>query len=406
MSQATEAFWLLSDPFEPRPDIRFLVPSRPIRTVVSALEQTLHNDSGQWTLLVGPPGVGKGVVVQLFGEAWTGAQRLVVIPDTSVPYGELCAQIQEQLDPSASDSGTIIFLDGAEELSSEVISAFERDEEQLGPSTRFVVVLDQPPESPTPDWAEQRGATVIPLEPMDAAETLLYVQRRVRLAAGGDRDLFEESAIRELHRRSDGLPKAINELARRALDRAAALGEPWVTTDAVSAAARELGNLNLPVVEALDLDTPATPDDEAPSPQTSESQPLSVPPVEPDRWTPHDESLATDVVDALPDQEEWQTDVILEEERVPSAPPATLIAFAAWLIGMMMGAAVTLYLLGSWEPLRASRAPHFPVIARALNEGEVNRPERPERSLEGHPTDPSPPRSSPLWPRSKAHPES
>ena len=273
MSQATEAFWLLSDPFEPRPDIRFLVPSRPIRTVLSALEQTLHNDPTQWTLLVGPPGVGKGVVVQLFAEAWTGAQRLVVIPDASVPYGELCAQIQEQLDPSASDSGTIIFLDGAEELSSEVISAFERDEEQLGPSTRFVVVLDQSPESPTPDWAERRGATVIPLEPMDAAETLLYVQRRVRLAAGGDRDLFEESAIRELHRRSDGLPKAINELARRALDRAAALGEPWVTTDAVSAAARELGNLNLPVVEALDLDTPATPDDDDANSGTGVSPP-------------------------------------------------------------------------------------------------------------------------------------
>ncbi|MCH2186217.1 AAA family ATPase [Myxococcota bacterium] len=185
MSQATEAFWLLSDPFEPRPDIRFLVPSRPIRTALAALQQTLQAEESKWTLLVGPPGVGKGVLVQLFAEAWTDPRPLVLIPDASVPYGDLCAQIQEQLDPSTAASSPIIFLEGAEDLSSNVITALGRDGEEMAPSARFVVVLDQCAESPAPGWAKEHQARLIPLEPMDAAETQHYVQRRVRLAAGG-----------------------------------------------------------------------------------------------------------------------------------------------------------------------------------------------------------------------------
>lgn len=406
MSQATEAFWLLSDPFEPRPDIRFLVPSRPIRAALAALQQMLQTQEAQWTLLVGPPGVGKGVLIQLFAEAWTGAQPIVVIPDASVPYGELSGQIREQLDPSSPDSEPIIFLEGAEALSPEVISALERDEEEMGPSARFVVVLDQASQSPVPDWVKRRGAGVIPLEPMDAKETQLYVERRVRLAAGGERDLFEESAIRELHRRADGLPEAINQLARRALDRAATQGEPWVTTDAVTAAARDLGLMTLPVVSALDLDTPVELAADGPTPPTADGESALGPEPDPEHSKRPEEPSPTEVSNVLEAPEEWQTDVILEEERIPAGLPAPLIVFAAWVIGLMMGAIVTFYFLGSWESLGARRASHFPVIARALNEGEINPTERPRQNGGVEPAAPSAHRPSPSWARSSLQPES
>lgn len=55
------------------------------------------------------------------------------------------------------------------------------------------------------------------LAPLSTNETREYVRHRLRIAAGAPRDLFTELALREIHRRSQGIPRVINLLCDRAL---------------------------------------------------------------------------------------------------------------------------------------------------------------------------------------------
>jgi general secretion pathway protein A len=55
------------------------------------------------------------------------------------------------------------------------------------------------------------------LAPLLTHETREYVRHRLRIAAGAPRDLFTELALREIHRRSQGIPRIINLLCDRAL---------------------------------------------------------------------------------------------------------------------------------------------------------------------------------------------
>jgi len=55
------------------------------------------------------------------------------------------------------------------------------------------------------------------LAPLSTSETREYVRHRLRIAAGAPRDLFTELALREIHRRSQGIPRVVNLLCDRAL---------------------------------------------------------------------------------------------------------------------------------------------------------------------------------------------
>jgi general secretion pathway protein A len=78
------------------------------------------------------------------------------------------------------------------------------------------------------------------LKPMSAAETRDYVRHRLRIAADGHCNLFSERALREVHRRSRGIPRLVNLLCDRALLAGYAAGEREIGADLVGQAAREI----------------------------------------------------------------------------------------------------------------------------------------------------------------------
>jgi general secretion pathway protein A len=51
---------------------------------------------------------------------------------------------------------------------------------------------------------------------LSSAETAAYVRHRLRVA-GATREIFTPSALRELHRQAQGLPRLINVIADRAM---------------------------------------------------------------------------------------------------------------------------------------------------------------------------------------------
>ena len=66
------------------------------------------------------------------------------------------------------------------------------------------------------------------------------MRHRLRIAAGGDAELFSPGALRELRRRSRGIPRLVNLLADRALLAGYADGSNRVERAHVGRAAREI----------------------------------------------------------------------------------------------------------------------------------------------------------------------
>ncbi len=75
---------------------------------------------------------------------------------------------------------------------------------------------------------------------MSPVETREYVRHRVRVASGGDREIFTARALREVHRRSRGIPRIVNLLCDRSLLAGYAAGKNVVGPDLVGGAAREI----------------------------------------------------------------------------------------------------------------------------------------------------------------------
>jgi general secretion pathway protein A len=78
------------------------------------------------------------------------------------------------------------------------------------------------------------------LGPMSTPETGDYVRHRLRIARGGECDLFSGRALREVHRRTRGIPRLVNLLCDRTLLAGFAAGTHRVGPDLVSRAAREI----------------------------------------------------------------------------------------------------------------------------------------------------------------------
>jgi general secretion pathway protein A len=78
------------------------------------------------------------------------------------------------------------------------------------------------------------------LDPLSLKETSEYVRYRLRVAAGGERDLFTPAALREIHRRSGGVPRLINILCDRSLLAGYAEAERTISRKTVRRCAQEI----------------------------------------------------------------------------------------------------------------------------------------------------------------------
>src|SRR5262249_39365438 len=79
------------------------------------------------------------------------------------------------------------------------------------------------------------------LAPLSRDETAAYVRHRLRVSAGADRDrLFSKSALREVYRRSHGIPRVVTLLCDRPLLAAFAEASPRIGAAHLRRAAAEL----------------------------------------------------------------------------------------------------------------------------------------------------------------------
>jgi general secretion pathway protein A len=141
----------------------------------------------------------------------------------------------------------LLLIDEAQNLDAEaleqvrLLSNLETDTQKL----IQIVLIGQPEldtllESPHLRQLRQRISVRWRLSSLSAAETREYVRHRLRVAAGAPREVFTELALREVHRRTGGIPRLVNRLCDRALLAGYSEGTAEIGLGTVAQAQREI----------------------------------------------------------------------------------------------------------------------------------------------------------------------
>ena len=240
----TEFYGLREKPFSLSPDPRFLFLSDSHREALAHLLYGIEQGEG-FIAITGEVGTGKTTLCRtllqrlepgsevafLFNPQLSGLELLQAI---DAEFGletqgktrrELMDQLNRFLLTKRQEGRRVLLLiDEAQNLDREALEQVRLLSNLETDTTKLIqiILLAQPEldamlESPELRQLRQRINVRWRLRPLSAGETRDYVRHRLRIAAGGAREIFTDLALREIHRSSGGVPRLINRLCDRAL---------------------------------------------------------------------------------------------------------------------------------------------------------------------------------------------
>ncbi|HEX2486397.1 MAG TPA: AAA family ATPase, partial [Myxococcota bacterium] len=239
-----EFYGLREKPFSLSPDPRYLFLADSHREALAHLLYGIEHGEG-FIAITGEVGTGKttlcrtllqriepGTEVAFIFNPQLSAQELLQainaelgLPTEAVGRRELMEQLNRfLLAKKAEGRRVLLLIDEAQNLAPDtleqvrLLSNLETDTSKL----IQIILIGQPEldailESPDLRQLRQRISVRWRLSPLSAIETRDYVRHRLRIAAGASREIFTELALREVHRRSRGIPRLVNLLCDRAL---------------------------------------------------------------------------------------------------------------------------------------------------------------------------------------------
>ncbi len=269
----TAFYGLREKPFALSPDPRFLYLAASHREALAHLLYGIEQGEG-FISVTGEVGTGKTTLCRTLLERLEGDIELAFLFNPSRSALELLQSICAEFGLPAEGLGrrnlmsqlnkflleqkergrrVLLIIDEAQTLSENtleqvrLLSNLETSREKL----IQILLLGQPELDRKLDerglrQLRQRISVRWKLEPLGDSETLAYVRHRISVAAGQPKDLFSESALREVHRRTGGIPRLVNQLCDRALLAGYAARATQIGPSLIRAAAREIPDVRDP----------------------------------------------------------------------------------------------------------------------------------------------------------------
>ena len=271
------AFGLAEAPFSTTPDQRFLYLSDRHQDAIAHLLYGVA-ERGGFVQLTGEVGTGKTTLCRYLLEHLPGHVDVALILNPTVTRPELLATICDELrvayppgstsvkalvdalyahllDAHARGRRTIVIVDEAQLLDVEVLEQLRLlTNLETGKAKLLQIILIGQPElvelmsRKELRQVAQRVAARYHLAPLAERETRAYVAHRLAMA-GQPTMIFDDAALRAVHRASEGVPRLINVVCDRALLGAYATQRTRVTGSIVRRAAREIAG-EIPGVRA------------------------------------------------------------------------------------------------------------------------------------------------------------
>ena len=265
----TRFFGLNEKPFAITPNPRYLYMSERHAEALAHLMYGL-NEAGGFIQLTGEVGTGKTTVIRtlleqlpqhadvalILNPALTPleflqaiCQELHIDINTSGPHGSkqlIDALNVHLLDKHAKGRRVVVIVDEAQNLAPATLEQVRMltNLETATHKLLQIILIGQPELREVLARSElrqlaQRITGRYHLAPLDRDDTAAYVRHRMKIA-GAREDVFSESALREIHRCSDGVPRLINIICDRALLGAYTLERYEIKAGLVREAAREV----------------------------------------------------------------------------------------------------------------------------------------------------------------------
>lgn len=240
-----EYYGFSEDPFQISPDPRFLYMSEQHREAYAHLTYALTQSKG-FTVITGEAGTGKTTLILMMLARLDGHTRMAHLfnPKFSTPdflkyichdfglkteglttKGDLLTLLHKfLLECYARKERVVLIVDEAQTLSPKLLEEVRLLTNLETPKTKLLqVILMGQPELDTIladhrfRQLKQRISVRYHLKPLNRNETKEYIEKRLKVAGARDCHLFDEAAVREIYRRSSGIPRLINVLCDNAL---------------------------------------------------------------------------------------------------------------------------------------------------------------------------------------------
>jgi general secretion pathway protein A len=240
----TEFFGLNEKPFAITPDPRYLYMSARHTDALAHLIYGI-SESGGFIQLTGEVGTGKTTLIRSLLEQLPAKADIALILSPQLTTLEFLQTISEELgNPVPREYSVkaqidnlnayllrvhsqgrrvVLIVDEAQTLSPELLEQVRllTNLETAKQKLLQIILIGQPElrtllDRPEMRQIAQRITGRYHLEPLSREDTAAYVRHRMRVA-GAQSDVFTSTAIRELYKRSRGIPRLINVIADRAL---------------------------------------------------------------------------------------------------------------------------------------------------------------------------------------------
>lgn len=263
----TAFYGLREKPFSLSPNPRFLFLAESHREALAHLLYGIDEGEG-FIAITGEVGTGKTTICRTLLERLGADTEVAFLFNPSTSPDELLRAITAEfgldvhglspaemgddlnrflLEKKRENRRVLLIVDEAQNLSAGTLEQLRLLSNLETASSKLIQILllgqpelDRKLETSELRQLRQRIGVRWRLAPLSLRETGEYIRYRLRIAAGADRDLFSPRAMREVHKRSGGVPRLINILCDRSLLAGYAEGERRLSRRTVRQSAREI----------------------------------------------------------------------------------------------------------------------------------------------------------------------